>query len=218
MVHRKQREVVEVHGGSSWFIFARTSLSKILMGRSQVQRNKTHGRPGQGRGSGRGGSSRGGPGRGTRKQDLSKLGDNSHRFENRSPDLNTSDEYDGLLDDINFSGYIEPDDLFGDMGTPRDFKVDDSLSIDVASLARCLEQLPIAERLNLPEHVGKHLEDMYGGVRKKTLAELREEAKFQVADEISERSATKQQQDSTREGSCTADEDDLEAWLDDMIS
>ena len=190
------------------------------MGRSQVQRNKTHGRPGQGRGSGRGGPGRGGSGKGARKRDLSKLGDNSHRFQNTSPDLNTSSEYDGLLDDINFSGYIEPDDLFGDVDTPRDLVVEDYLSVDVAGLAQCLERLPIADRLNLPEHVGKHLEDTYGGVRKKTLAELREEAKVQVADEISERTGTTQhQQGATKvEGSCTVDEDDLEAWLDDMIS
>jgi hypothetical protein len=180
------------------------------MGRSQVQRNKTHGRPGQaGRGRGIGGAGRGS--RTGKRQDLSKLGDNSYRFENKSVDV--GDDYDGLLDAIHISGYVEPDDLFDE--TTHDQSADDYLSIDVAAMAKCLEQLPIAERLNLPGHVGKHLEEMYGGVRKKTLAELREDDKVQVD---CEKKSSAAQTNNSAKANGSADEEDLEAWLDDMIS
>ena len=184
------------------------------MGRSQVLRNKIHGRPGQtgrGRGAGRG------RGEAKRRQDLSKLGDNAHRFEKQS--FQVDDHYDGLLDEIHLADIIvESDDLFCD--SKRDVEgTDDYLSIDVAGLAKCLEQLPIAERLNLPQHVGKHLEEMYGGGRKKTLAELREDANVQHH-HVQNMQPEKSSESTTIETakSDAAHEDDLEAWLDDMIS
>lgn len=189
--------------------------STTLMGRSQVQRNKTHGRPGQGRGG------RGGPGRGDKisrkRQDLSKLGDNSYRFENTSAATDAIDEYDGLLDAIHLSSYVEPDNILDESYEQHDY-----LSIDLAGMAKCLEQLPIADRLKLPQHVGRHLEEMYGGVRKKTLAELREDALVQADvetnnDEVSGEPSKDAAEVSTS-GDDKKDEDDLEAWLDDMIS
>lgn len=188
------------------------------MGRSQVQRNKAHGRPGtKGRGAGRG---RGGPQKSTRgkHQDLSKLGDNSYRFENTSKENTTEDfvdSYDGLLDAINISsGFIEHDEFFEE--SPVGQGESDYLSIDVAALAKCLEQLPIAERLNIPQHVGEHLEEMYGGVRKKTLGEMREDAKSSMADGNT-KAVAKVTSDETK-AAVAGDEDDLEAWLDDMIA
>jgi hypothetical protein len=190
------------------------------MGRSQVQRNKTHGRPGQ-TGRGRGSSGRGGPDRSSRKrQDLSKLGDNSYRFENNKSTNNFSDadDYDGLLDAIHLSSYVEPDDFLDDSGNEHQ---QDYLSIDVAGMAKCLERLPMAARLNIPLHVGRHLEEMYGGVRKKTLAELREDSMVQSA-VVGEVKGSGGQSNGTcssaKEVNADKDEDDLEAWLDDMIS
>ena len=187
------------------------------MGRSQVQRNKAHGRPGtKGRGAGRG---RGDSDKTTRgkRQDLSKLGDNSYRFENRSTEHATEelvDGYDGLLDAINFSGYIEHDEFLEE--SPVGEGESDYLSIDVAALAKCLEQLPIAERLNMPQHVGEHLEEMYGGVRKKTLGEMREDAKVRAADGKTKAGAKATPHET--KAAAAGDEDDLEAWLDDMIA
>ena len=61
----------------------------------------------------------------------------------------------------------------------------DWMRIDLAALDACLRRLPMHERLRLPRHVGEHLErtygvDPYGGGRKKTLAELREESRCVV--------------------------------------
>lgn len=117
------------------------------------------------------------------------------------------------------------------------------MSIDIQSLSACFKKLPIHERLDVPYHVGKILECRYGGMvvgqsRKKTLAELREESKCIVSGD----GATGSMKNSTHgdvqkedEKSITdisnicvkekdsasgnsGDEDDLDAWLDDMIS
>ncbi|KAL3795143.1 hypothetical protein HJC23_007371 [Cyclotella cryptica] len=212
------------------------------MGRSQVQRNKTHGRPGQGRG--RGGRD---SGRGRHKQgsdNVTKLCDNSFRYDNRTV---TSDnyqdiDYDGLLDDINFSGDYTSleyridggdveDDLFGITTNNDDTAKDNShdyLHIDVTGLSKCLEQLPIHERLDLPMHLGKHLEDIYGDVPKKTLAELREDAKITsvsietsialAVDDLNSGSVTQNGSETQRKVGADDDEEDLEAWLDNIIS
>mmetsp|Transcript_12911 Transcript_12911/g.26129 ORF Transcript_12911/g.26129 Transcript_12911/m.26129 type:complete len:285 (-) Transcript_12911:47-901(-) len=69
------------------------------MGRSQVLRNRTHGRPGQGRGRGRGGG--GGRGRShnnhhkRRGPDTKTLGDNSFRYQRHGGDGGTDDDNDG---------------------------------------------------------------------------------------------------------------------------
>ncbi|KAL7502562.1 hypothetical protein ACHAXN_000502 [Cyclotella atomus] len=182
------------------------------MGRSQVQWNKTHGRPGQ---TGRGRGPAGRDDRSSRKrQDLSKLGDNSYRFENKPTNaLDAADDYDGLLDAIHLSSYIEPDDLLDDSVKEQR---QDYLSIDVADMAKCFDHLPMAARLNIPLHVGRHLEELYGGIRKKTLAELREDAmvKSVAVGEVKVLGASS----SAKEANADKDEDDLEAWLDDIIS
>ena len=56
--------------------------------------------------------------------------------------------------------------------------------IDVKALDECLARIPMHERLKLPYHVGRHLENAYraNGIagregRKKKMAELREEWK-----------------------------------------
>jgi hypothetical protein len=212
---------------------ASVEIQPTTMGRSQVQRNKIHGRPGQ-KGRGRGASRDSGSAGRRRGTDTSKLGDNSFRFAERTVHHN---DFDGLLDEINYSEHatleVEDDDIFDS----RDTHNDDSesyLLVDIAGLARCLEQLPIAERLNIPVHVGQHLEERYGGPRKKMLAELREEAKVQsvsgtVAGEVSDNSSSlsekvpaqhTEEQTQTNEATYAVDdnEEDLEAWLDDMIS
>ena len=283
------------------------------MGRSQVLRNRTRGRPGQGRG-GRGGRGRGGNGggrstscqKGSGASDPRKLGDNAFRFQRGSSTSDAGgggDDYDGLLDDVNFiSSGVGLGEYYGDSHydanreeddladatlsaataaislSERDKKnndnqqqqngeVEDWMTIDVKALDKYLRQIPIHERLKLPHHIGKHLEEMYGvdgrggggsgGRRKKSLAELREESKCitnaeeegeaerqEVASSDSklekkgddnakrrtdsEQSETQQthQPDSnaTRSDNVSGDdaaedeEEDLEAWLDDMIA
>jgi hypothetical protein len=212
------------------------------MGRSQVQRNKTHGRPGQGRGRGRGGSA----GRDRQRQgsgDVTKLGDNSFRYDNSTVvgSKYQDDDYDGLLDAINDLGDYsaleygidggDQDDLFGMTTNNEDtakWNSNDYLYIDIAGLSKCLEQLPIHERLDLPMHVGKHLEDMYGGVRKKTLAELREDANVTsvaietsialAVDDLNSTRVTENHTETQKNEGAHDDEEDLEAWLDNMIS
>lgn len=149
------------------------------MGRSQVKRNQAA--RGRGRG-GRGGSGgRGSSGQPTRRKkggDLSKLGDNSFRYD-RSSTANTSssgdDVYDGLLDDINllpsaglseFYGDEEEDDLLPTIASlslssnnnkqqnVNNKVAEDWMSIDIKALDKCLKQIPLHERLKIPKHIG----------------------------------------------------------------
>mmetsp|Transcript_12852 Transcript_12852/g.23101 ORF Transcript_12852/g.23101 Transcript_12852/m.23101 type:complete len:248 (-) Transcript_12852:240-983(-) len=170
---------------------------------------------------------------------------------------NRYSHYDGLLDDINFMptgglgeyygdshiGMEEEDLAVATLSATAALKTsssigdqtnnsEDWMSIDVKSLDKCLQQIPIHERLKLPHHIGKHLENSYGGGkgggRKKTLAELREEVEFaHVEDEPNniekeEENVTNTMQDGNMnndESDADEDEDeDLDAWLDDMIA
>lgn len=175
---------------------------------------------------------------------MTKLGDNSFRYDNITVAGNTyqDGDYDGLLDAISVLGDYSAleyglggkdfqDDFSGIMTHNEDTAEDnanDYLYIDIAGLSKCLEQLPIYERLDLPMHVGKHLEDMYGGARKKTLAELREDAKVtsvstetSIALEINDLnsgSITENHAETKRNEGAHDDEEDLEAWLDNVIS
>jgi len=139
-----------------------------------------------------------------------------------------------------------------------DEAAEDWMSIDIKALDKCLKQIPIHERLKLPYHIGMHLENMYGldtgvgGGRKKTLAELREEAKCVIVDngmpdpvvssgesESAKEKAAKEiipgqndksesdiqrdkvggdNNDDPNAAEDDNDGEDLEAWLDDMIS
>eukprot|EP00985_Skeletonema_marinoi_P031679 scaffold37762_cov239-Skeletonema_marinoi.AAC.2 len=241
------------------------------MGRSQVERNRIKGRPGRG-GRGRGGGSgAGGRGGGGGRSSSNKrrsgpdprtLGDNAFRFERRNKDdTSNDDDYgssDMLLDDFNTglllgsdyygaSHYDLQEDDYNEVETTTSFENssdNDWMSVDVQALTACLKQLPIHERLDVPYHVGKHIESRYGidnaaAGRQKTLAELREESKCIVnndddygisnsADDLPtvEEVDTNTNQNSLETEEAKADnsdgdeddEDDLDAWLDDMIS
>eukprot|EP00986_Skeletonema_menzelii_P007908 scaffold3165_cov137-Skeletonema_menzelii.AAC.2 len=216
------------------------------MGRSQVERNRIKGRPG---GRGRGGG--GGGGRGGRSSrrsgpDPRTLGDNAFRYErtNRSKDTVLDDgSSDMLLDDFNTglllgsdyhgaSHYELQEDDYDNIVSSFEKGDNDWMAVDVQALTKCLKQLPIHERLDIPYHVGRHIESRYGTDRaaggKKTLAELREESKCivnneTVDDEIDannnspEIMETKANDVDNNDGD-DDDEDDLDAWLDDMIS
>jgi len=220
------------------------------MGRSQVKRNQAA--RGRGRG-GRGGSGgRGSYGNQTsrrKKGCISKLGDNSFRYDRSSTAANTSsgdDAYDGLLDDINllpsaglseFYGDEEEDDLSSITASlslssnskqqNTNNKAEDWMSIDIKALDKCLKQIPLHERLKIPKHIGDYLQDKYyndGAEQKKTIAQLREEAKCVIPEEevqeeedISKKNEVKQQNDNEDDVSEEEDED-LESWLDDMIA
>ena len=180
------------------------------MGRSQVKRNQAA--RGRGRG-GRGGSGGKGSGGQTSRRkkvgDLSKLGDNSFRYD-RSSTTNTSssdDAYDGLLDDINllpsaglseYYGDEEEDDLssiaaslslssLNNKQQNANNKVaEDWMSIDIKALNKCLKQIPLHERLKIPKHIGDYLQDKYYNddvEHKKTIAQLREESKCVILEE-----------------------------------
>lgn len=175
---------------------------------------------------------------------MTKMGDNSFRYDNSTVAGNRyqDGDYDGLLDAISFLGDYSAleygidgedfqDDLFRLTTNNEDTAKDNAnnyLYIDIAGLSKCLEQLPIHERLDLPMHVGKHLEDMYGGVRKKTLAELREDAKITsvsietsialAVDDLNSGSVTENYTETQRNEGAHDDEEDLEAWLDNVIS
>ena len=118
---------------------------------------------------------------------------------------------------------------------------EDWMKIDIKALDTCLKQIPIHERLKLPRHIGKHLEERYGvdgdggKVRTKTLAELREESKCIIAEsdeplldaaskkdevEVGNDSAKVQLENTnnTEDGGADDEDEDLEAWLDDMIA
>lgn len=214
------------------------------MGRSQVERNRIKGRPG-GRGGGRGRGSGGGGGRGGRSSrrsgpDPKTLGDNAFRYErtNRSKDAVIDDDNnDMLLDDFN-TGLLLGSDYYGashyelhddDDNAPSSFQNGDSdwMAVDVQAMTACFKQLPLHERLDIPYHVGKHIESRYGNDNaaggKKTLAELREESKCKVNNETGDGDVdTKQdspaERKETKDDKSDDDEDDLDAWLDDMIS
>lgn len=118
---------------------------------------------------------------------------------------------------------------------------EDWMKIDIKALDTCLKQIPIHERLKLPRHIGKHLEERYGvdgdggKGRTKTLAELREESKCIIAEsdepllddaskkdevEVGNDSAKVQLENTnnTEDGGADDEDEDLEAWLDDMIA
>ena len=234
------------------------------MGRSQVLRNRTKGRPGErGRGRGRGGRG-GGGGQSSKVQrnraNLEKLGDNSFRFERdrRTAAASIDEHYDGLLDDINFipgasreyygesheTAAAREDDLLADATASLSIRGlesdggDDWMKIDMKLLDKCLREVPIHKRLNIAWHVGKHIEDQYGASgagkgRARTIAQMRE-AKIEdnVTSEKEQHSnemLPSVTRDSASEvkggvaggdetGSADDDEEDLDAWLDDMIS
>ncbi|KAL7541329.1 hypothetical protein ACHAXR_010819 [Thalassiosira sp. AJA248-18] len=257
------------------------------MGRSQVLRNRARGRPGQGRGgrgAGRGRSDTGGGRSSSRHKggaDPRKLGDNAFRFQRSTSSTSAGgNDYDGLLDDINFmptggglgeyygdSHYAankEEEDLADATLSAatealassekekmnrqqNDEVVENWMSIDIKALDKCMKQISIHERLKVPRHIGKHLENMYGvdgggGGRKKTLAELREESKCMIVEEESRQVASSQPQsdkeevqakqsdsakiqhdkmnniDDASDGNADDEEEDLDAWLDDMIA
>eukprot|EP00577_Skeletonema_sp_RCC1716_P018018 CAMPEP_0113421580 /NCGR_PEP_ID=MMETSP0013_2-20120614/27976_1 /TAXON_ID=2843 ORGANISM="Skeletonema costatum, Strain 1716" /NCGR_SAMPLE_ID=MMETSP0013_2 /ASSEMBLY_ACC=CAM_ASM_000158 /LENGTH=249 /DNA_ID=CAMNT_0000309213 /DNA_START=21 /DNA_END=770 /DNA_ORIENTATION=+ /assembly_acc=CAM_ASM_000158 len=233
------------------------------------------GRGGRGRGGGSGNSGAGGRGGGGGRSSSNKrrsgpdprtLGDNAFRFERRNKDDTSNDDDDDygssdmLLDDFN-TGLLLGSDYYG--ASHYDLQEDDYnegettitsfenssdndwMSVDVQALTACLKQLPIHERLDVPYHVGKHIESRYGidnaaAGGKKTLAELREESKCIVnndddyginnsADDLPtvEELDTNTNQNSLETEEAKAgnnsdgdedDEDDLDAWLDDMIS
>ena len=223
------------------------------MGRSQVKRNQAA--RGRGRG-GRGGSGGGRGGQSRRKKgggDLSKLGDNSFRYD-RSSTANTSsgdDVYDGLLDDINLLPSAGLSEFYGDeeedvlLPTIASLSLssnnnkqqnvnntvkEDWMSIDIKALDKCLKQIPLHERLKIPKHIGDYLQDKYyndGVEHKKTVAQLREDAKCivpeeeeiqEVEEEISKKSKVVRQQHDNEDNVSEEEDEDLESWLDDMIA
>ncbi len=228
------------------------------MGRSQVERNRIKGRPGRGgrgRGSGGGGGRGRGSGGGGKKRsgpDPRTLGDNAFRYERTN---HTSSKDDGgnnsdmlLLDDYN-TGLLLGSDYYGashyDMQQEEEEEYttilpnssenspnDSWMAVDISALTTCLKQLPLHERLDVPYHVGMHIESRYGAdtaaAGKKTLAELREESKCIVVsnDETvddkniisSDTKDDKADDSGDNDGDNDEDDDDLDAWLDDMIS
>lgn len=243
------------------------------MGRSQVLRNRTRGRPGQGgRGRGRGGDGDGrggGRGRGDSRRrrggggDPSKLGDNSFRYARggaagagRSAGGNDYEDALGDWDQNFFPGAGGASEFLSDVaGADDDFLGGSATTTSdsgewtpakMVALDGLLRQIPVAERLGLPAHIGRHLEEMYGSDkgRKMTLAEMREESRRHkamsgLAEASKEEIPTKQNasvedpdvdakpvdngkatdKDGAREASDNEeDEEDLDAWLDDMIA
>ena len=245
-------------------------MGRSQVARNRAARGRGRGGRG-GRGGGRdggGGSRRHNRGAGA---DLSKLGSNDFRY-NKSRSNDVADAaraddggayYDGLLDEIHVGGgsgllgeyYGESHRAIGGGADENDLAdatlskngadgAEDWMSIDVKALDKCLKRIPIHERLKLPRHIGRHLEDTYGAEgkeggahRKKTLAELREESKCIASgnyDDGSESESGRERGQPEEKGDAlkpqppegtdelAADNDDegddLDAWLDDMIA
>jgi hypothetical protein len=190
-------------------------MGRSQVERNRIKGRPGRGGGGRGRGGGRcdyGGrttnSKRSGP-------DPRTLGDNAFRFESHRQKDNAGavvdDEGMLLLDDFS-TGLLLGSDYYGashydlqegdyegeDTATSLLYQQttssssrfenssNDWMSIDIQALSNCLKLLPIHERLDVPYHVGKHIESRYGidnnnateGKKtKKTLAELREESK-----------------------------------------
>jgi hypothetical protein len=107
------------------------------------------------------------------------------------------------------------------MNDGQDGVAGDWMRIDIKALDECLRKIPIHERLGLPRHVGDHILCMYGEdvCRKKTLGELREESNFVVGTTENEvDNDDKAEEKSGEEEKGEEGEEDLEAWLDDMIA
>ena len=245
-------------------------MGRSQVKRNQSARGRGRGGRGGGAGGGGRGGREGGRRQHKAGVDISKLGDNSFRYTTNKTSSTSGggDAYDGLLDDINF---ISSDGGFGEYYGDSHFTTyndgedelssataalalsnnksnqqhqnEDWMTIDINALDKCLKQIPIHERLKIPRHIGKHLEDRYdidggGGGRKKTLAELREEAKCisavqdeqldavlekkksaQVEKSIVEKedSKAKRKEDASAGDVGDEEEEDLDAWLDDMI-
>jgi len=179
------------------------------MGRSQVKRNQAARGRGRGGRGGSGGKGSGGQTSRRKRSDLSKLGDNSFRYD-RSSTANTSSgdaDYDGLLDDINLLSSAGLSEYYGDEEEDELSSIasslslssnnnkqqninnkvaEDWMSIDIKALDICLKQIPLHERLKIPKHIGDYLQDKYyndGAEHKKTIAQLREESKCVILEE-----------------------------------
>ena len=117
------------------------------------------------------------------------------------------------------------------------------MDIDVKALDKSLQRIPLHVRLQVPHHSGSHIDNKYGAStnyrnREKTLAEIREESKWCIATVFddggggSSNDATAVcnhnesnvkvndgDNDYVDNGDKIDDDDeDLEAWLDDIIS
>ena len=201
------------------------------MGRSQVQRNQTRGRPGtKGRG-GRGAAS--GSSYPRRRPELEsnawRYGEDSGsggdaRASAEDPDVSTLDE---LL-----PGYSDygPSHTEIEMGTGAGRLGGGGVDLDLTSLAAVLRGVPTSRRLGLPEHVANLYDEKFGGAaeagRAKGVSELRlerpqisAEENFRGGEDGQELRVVPGKEALVGDGDAEqVEEDDLDAWLDDMIA
>lgn len=183
------------------------------MGRSQVKYNRTHGRPGtKGRGGGRGRGAES-----SSRQQQQPQGDNAWRYENLAPTEHTS----GMnLEMLNLETQKLPqysENAVEDFGGLHD-------------MGKALDQLSVAERLGIPAYltvdleVGENKNKMKDEKvpsldTRKTNNKSADAASKQTRDENEARTGDPPSNKTTNKNDSSGDEeDDLDAWLDTVIT
>lgn len=193
------------------------------MGRSQVKYNRTHGRPGtKGRGSGGRGRGRAATEARPAQQSLQPQGDNAWRFENEvSVPSATGTEVD--LDLL----HLDNPKLPNKYENVENESVSQQLvkGIDMSAMGRALDQLSVSQRLGIPSYLTVDLE--VKGVISNKASKDDGKGKSKAAESSSVTSGTLQDSDENEgasqvpvgeEDGSTGSEDDLDSWLDSVIT
>lgn len=184
------------------------------MGRSQVKYNKTHGRPGT---KGRGG---GGRGRGTSlyRQQQEPQGDNAWRYESattrtESPNFGINME---MLDLETRKQYYSSSKT---VTVEEDTFVGGKNRIDISKMGKALDRLSVAERLSIPAYLTVDLEvrESKKGDADLSTSSARDMESKQAFTNV-ESAADGAIKDSSEETKTERDEDDLDTWLDTVIT
>jgi len=188
------------------------------MGRSQVKYNRTHGRAGA-KGRGGGGRGRGSAESSSRQQAIKPQGDNAWRYESASSSMPSIDDGMDLemlsLETQRVSQYSE--------------KVEDNADgqqlvkgINMSAMGKALNQLSVAQRLRIPAYLSVDLEfrdanstEPKRGNEPSETCEKSPLAAKQTEDDDKE---TGKEDPTMNDDDSGGGEDDLDAWLDSVIT
>ena len=193
------------------------------MGRSQVKYNRTHGRPGtKGRGSGRGRAAEM-----SRQQQPQPQGDNAWRFEKEASDPSTEVDLQLLdLETQTLPQYSENEENEDDQQLVK--------GINVSSMGKALDQLSVAQRLGIPSYLTVDLEvkdvnsswalkDGKGKSNEIDSSPLTRQVRARQENDVAEphpsdNNAGVNHVPTKEDDGSTGNEDDLDAWLDSVIT
>ena len=195
-----------------------------IMGRSQVNFNKIHGRPGS-KGRGIGGRGRGSSTASSRRQHQQPLGDNAWRYDTKSHTASTTaDEMD--LEMLNLETQKLPQYMYSETVETEAVGQERAKGISVKQMGKALDQLSVSQRLGIPSYLTLDLEvrdvsnrsmpSQGGNVNKPPVSTqepcIHRDETDEGAVENNREVPAKDEKDATDR------EDDLDAWLDSVIT